>query len=71
MGLFTRDTDTTPTPEAEALLASLIQRAAAANTPRALTAASSRVRLDDRKAIAKLQEATTDAAWQSRAWNAY
>ena len=71
MGLFTRDTDTTPTPEAEALLASLTQRAAAANTPRALTAASSRVRLDDRKAITRLQQATTDAAWQSRAWNAY
>ena len=42
-----------------------------ADTPRALTAATTRIRIDDRQAVAKLAESSADSGWQSRAWQAY
>ena len=55
MGVFTK-TLSTPTP---------------ADAPRALTAATQRLRIDDRQAMDKLRVSTEDRSWQNRAWQSY
>ena len=41
------------------------------DTPRALTAATNRIRIDDKAAIEKLRQSSADTGWQTRAWSDY
>jgi hypothetical protein len=61
MGVFTRNTLAASDP---ALIPPL-------DSPRPLTAATSRTRIDDRQAMERLRVNAEDRAWQTRAWTAY
>lgn len=60
MGVFTRSDQEQAAP----LIAAL-------DTPRTITAGSQRIRVDDRQAMEKLRNNSSDVSWQHRSWLAY